>query len=719
MIAFRRLLLTLALTTALPAAIAAEAAPPAVAATGEALASIDALYADVSIIGTSPEGFAWSPDASRLLFLWNEGGAGRRDVWAYDPARRSKTRLTRFGDEGRTVSEAAWLSGGRIALVEGGRLLFRAPDGTMSAVEGVSGASRVAVSPDGRHLAFVSQRGLWVLPVMGGQPIRLVEGQAKLGIDSYSWNRDGKTLAFTLADERAMREIAISYDAGGKAHRELFARAFPGDPTNITYKIGTVAVGGGAPRLLERTDEGDPIWSYQLSPDGRRLLVNASDQSIKHHFIDVYDLADGRRSRFYSYDDPAQIRPDWQAVWDGDGKGMFLLTNRDGFNQIYHLPRAGVAPRQITRAPGEIDMFLLDAKHGRLYYRGNAPTYAERRWFRTGTGGGPTEEVTPGEGTHDVVFAPDFSKVADRASNDHTPPELHVRALNGRVQAEQVTRSPLPAFYRQRWADVRYVDYRSHVDGALLTARVMLPPDFDPTKRYPMIVGSVYSDAVRNQWGGRTAHPTWGLDQFLVARGYIVINPGIRGSFGRGRDWNKPMLHSYGTLDIDDIQDGASKLVDMGYADPKRIGIWGSSYGGLMTLMSLFKKPGFYAAGIAGAPASNVAHAYPEQQWIMGPPNGPDYPARYERQSALYQSQGLADPLMIIHGARDEVVLYADTMALTERMIGQGKLFELVTLPGAGHPWDMEGLPQTRFAFRKMVEFFDRHLRPADPAAAR
>lgn len=718
MTAFRRLLLALALTSSLTCGVAAQTASPPVPAEN-VLVSIDALYAETSIIGTSPEGFVWAPDSSRLLFLWNEGGMGRRDIWSYDPIARRKTRLTSFGADGKSVSDAVWLSSGRIALVESGRLLIRDQDGSVSPVDAPAGVSRLAASPDGRTLAFVAERGLWVLSAEGGPVRRLVEGQPKLGIDSYSWSRDGRTLAFVLADERAMREVAISYDAGGKAHRDLFARAFPGDPTNITYAIGTVALDGAAPRLFDRPDQGDPIWNYQLSPDGRRLLVNASDQSIKHHFIDVYELANGRRTRFYSYDDPAQIRPDWQASWDSAGWGIFLLTNRDGYNQIYHIPAVGKAPKRITNVPGEIDMFALDAQRGRLFFRANAPTYAERRWFSTSVKGGAVTAITPTEGTHDVAFPPDFSRFADRASNDRTPPELHVGTTAGSAVAEQVTKSPLPAFYRQRWADVRYVDYRSHVDGALLTARVMLPPDFDPATKYPMIVGSVYSDAVRNQWGGRTAHPTWGLDQFLVARGYIVINPGIRGSFGRGRDWNKPMLHSYGSLDIEDIQDGAQKLVDMGYADPKRIGIWGSSYGGLMTLMSLFKKPGFYAAGIAGAPASNVAHAYPEQQWIMGPPGGADYPARYEKQSALYQSQGLADPLMIIHGSRDEVVLYADTIALAERMITQGKLFELVTLPGAGHPWDMEGLPQTRFAFRKMVEFFDRNLQPAGVAGGR
>jgi dipeptidyl-peptidase-4 len=278
------------------------------------------------------------------------------------------------------------------------------------------------------------------------------------------------------------------------------------------------------------------------------------------------------------------------------------------------------------------------------------------------------------------------------------------------METVQVTHSPLPAFAERRWADVRYVPFISHVDGAELMARVMLPHGFKPDGTHPMVVGSVYSDGLLNQWGGRAAHPSWGIDQYLASRGFVVVSPEIRGSFGRGRDWNRAMLNSYGTQDIEDIADCVTTLTGLGYADPKRVGLWGSSYGGLMTLMSLFKKPGFYAAGFAGAPATNVWHAYPEQGWIMGLTEGEDYIERYRAQSALFHSAGLEDALTILHGTKDEVVLYADTMALVEKLIGQGKSFELVTLPGTGHAWAKQDRALTRFAYGKLAAFFERHL---------
>jgi dipeptidyl-peptidase-4 len=699
---------------AAPVGVGAATAPPPL--------SIEQLYADRSIIGTAPEGALWSADGRRLLFLWNATGGRFRDLWAYDAISCRKQRLTNLATattapDAPGIGEAIWLSDGRIAMTLGGVLHVVDAHGKVSTVPGApKGATKLAASPDGRRLAFAAGDTLWVSDD-GAPPRALFAAMSKRAVESYEWSRDSQRLAVLIADSGKMREVAIAYDAGGIAHRDVVTRAFPGDPGNIEYRIGVVnAVGGAPPRWLDRRNAGDPVWSYGLSADGRTLFVEQSDLTIKHHGVDLYDLDSGQRTPFFSEADPHKIRPDWQAAWAPDGRGLILQLDRDGYNHLYHIDSPGAQPRALTRGAWEVAQFRVDAAHRKVYFLSNQAGYAERRWYGTDMDGSAVLPVTPTPGTHDAIFSPNFDRIADRVSDDTTPPELHVGALGGTPALTRITTSPLPAFAQQRWASVRYVDYRSHGDGAPLTARVLLPPDYDPERRYPLIVGSVYSDAVRNQWGGRNAHPTWGLEQYLVAHGYIVINPGIRGSFGRGSAWNRPMHLNYGGLDIDDIQDGARHMVASGYADPARIGIWGSSYGGLMTLMSLFKKPGFYAAGVAGAPASNVFHAYPEQEWIMGAPSGADFPARYERQSALYHSAGLRDPLMIIHGTRDEVVLYADTIALAERLIAQNKRFELVTLPGSGHAWDNANLPQTRFAFSRMIDFLDRHLKPELPA---
>ena len=676
--------------------------------------SLDGLYSEPSIIGTPPDGATWSADSQWLAFLWNDGGRPFRDIWVHHVATGIRQRLTRLGDDGRPgpgISRAAWAGDGRIVFVLDGRLHVVGPDGAVGEVEPRrQDVGAIAVSADGHHLAFTAGGSLLVRDLRIDGPARLLVATTdRMAVESFEWAARDPLIAFVLADYRAVREIEIAYDARGEARRDRHTRAFPGDEI-VRLRPGVVSAAGGDPVWFERPDEQDAIWGYGLSADARSIFVSSSDLGIKHHRVDVYDVATAARTPWYEFTDPVQIRPDWQVAWSPGDQGLILLTDRDGHNHLYRLPAAGAVPEPITEGPWEIEAFRIDPRRQLIHFTAARPHLADRTLHRVPVAGGQVEALHPGHGTQMPVYSPDFAWAADRFSDDLSPPDLYLRALDGQKAPVRLTQSPQPAFHQQRWAEVRYVDGISRTDGAPLTMRLMLPRDHDPARRYPLVVGSVYSDTLRNQWGGRDAHPSWALDQYLADRGFLVASPGIRGSFGRGRDWNRPMLHSYGQQDIEDIADCVQALVDQGYADPRRVGIWGSSYGGLMTLMSLFKKPGFYAAGVAGAPATNVSHAYPEQEWIMGPPRGDDHPARYERQSALYHTAGLADPLMIIHGTRDEVVLYSDTIALVERLIEQGKRFELVILPGSGHAWARETLAQTRFAYGKLAEFFERHL---------
>lgn len=732
-----------AVTLSLATAVTAADGPPQLASSaGEAQVagttlSIGELYRYQSLIGTTPEGYSWSQDGDTVLFLWNDEGFSFRDVWAYSARTGEKTRLTFLGRESDPqaeapgVAQAVMLGGGRVAFTLAGQLHIREADGSVSRVETDKQAVRkLAVSPDGKWLAFVSGHPvdtrnrvtvggvLWVRGTdqNGDSAARRIvsSDDPKVYVQDFEWASDSKAIAFQQSDDRAMPERDIYFYADGALQNNRVIRAFPGDETTQA-KVGLVSLVSGEVRFFDRPDPKHHIWDYGLSEDGERLFVSGSDLQAKEHTIYLYDAATGARETFYQLREPRHLRPDWQVEWAPDDDGLIILTDRDGWLQLYHQRTAGETPRQITRGEWEIESFAVDPATNSLYFTANKSHLADRQIYRVSVAGEEVERVSGVEpGTHQPVYSPDFRRIADWYSNDAMPPELFVIDTERLGKATRITQSPQPEFYDQTWADTRYVEFPSHVDGINLVARLSLPANFDPKLRYPVIVGSVYSDAVRNQWGGRRAHPTWGLDQYLVGQGYIVVSVNVRGSWGQGRDHNQTQLHSYGEMDINDLESGVRYLIAQGYADPDRIGIWGSSYGGLMTIMSLAKKPGLYAAGIAGAPATNVWHAYPSQMWIMGPPEGEDMPARYEAQSALYQAGGIEDPLMIIHGSRDPVVLYSDTIALAEAMIEREQMFELVTLPGAHHGWDLENLPQTRFSFRKMIEFFDRNVKSRD-----
>ena len=696
--------------------------------------SIGELYRYQSLIGTTPEGYSWSRDSDTVLFLWNDQGYSFRDVWTYSVRTGEKTRLTFLGQDSDPhaerpgISQAVMLGDRRVALTLDGKLHIREPDGSVSPVETDKQAVRgLTVSPDGKWLAFVSGSPVDIRNrvTLGGELwIRATEDRRessarrlvgsddpKIYVQDYEWADNSGSIVFNHSDDRAMPERDIYFYADGELQNNRVIRAFPGDETTRA-RIGLVSLASNEIRYFDRPDPKHHIWDYGLSGDGKRLFISGSDLEAKEHTIYLYDVGSGGRETFYQLDDPRHLRPDWQVDWAPDDEGLIILTDRDGWLQLYHQRNAGEQPRQITQGEWEIESFAVDNTTNSLYFTANKSHLADRQIYRVPAAGGEVERVSgSASGTHQPVYSPDFSHIADWYSSDTMPPELFVIDTDRPREATRITRSPQPEFYDQTWADTRYVEFPSHVDGMNLVARLSVPANFDPTRRYPVIVGSVYSDAVRNQWGGRRSHPTWGLDQYLVGQGYLIISVNVRGSWGQGREHNQTQLHSYGGTDIDDLESGVRYLIAQGHADPDRVGIWGSSYGGLMTIMSLAKKPDVYAAGIAGAPATNVWHAYPSQMWIMGPPEGDDMPARYEAQSPLYHAEGIEDPLMIIHGSRDPVVLYSDTIALAEGMIEREQMFELVTLPGAHHGWDLESLPQTRFSFRKMIDFFDRNVK--------
>ena len=707
----------------------AQAPPPATPV------SIDQLYAIPSMIGTAPQRPVWSPDKKQIAFLWNDQGRRFRDVWLYSTVTAKKQRVTarasEFADDAwdEGISEVAWLAGpARFAYVLRGALFVVGADGhSIPVLPERHHVHELSLSPDERYLAFVEGGNpgvnaqmvlpggaLWIVDARHPEEQRasaLVPGGERTYVGEYRWSESGKLIAFVRTDASRVRQYDLHYQLDGTDQVEHLTRPFPGDSTP-RHTIGVVAPADGAIHWMPRANESDPVWDLSLSHNGESLLVDQSDFLIKHRQVLIYAVATATSREFLSEDDPTRTRADWQAGWAPDGKGIIVLSDRGGYSQLFAISGEGTTPRQITSGPWDVSSFQVDAAHRYIYFVANESQVAERQYYRVPVSGGRIERLSGVPGTHEPVYSADFRFAADLFSSDDTPFDLYLTALDGKRKAVPVTKSPLPAFDDQHWAKVEYVSFKSHVDGALLFGRVVLPLGYDPSRRYPLIVGSVYRDTLRNQWGGRTAHPSWGFDQALASRGYMVLTVGIRSSSGQGRA-HAQGLKAYGSIDIEDLESGVRFLTQQGRIDPARVGIWGSSYGGLLTLMSLFKKPDVYAVGVAGAPASNVWHAEPEQQRVMGEPAGADYPGRYERQSAFTMTANLRKPLMIIHGTKDRTVLYADTLALQQRFIEEGKdMVEIVPLPGSDHPWDQHSLAQTRFAYQKMINFFDRYLQP-------
>jgi len=724
-------MLSAGLITAAPAE--AQAGPPP---SGKRL-SLEGLYTLPRIIGTAPKALAWSPDSRTVAFLWNEDGTNFYDVYMTAPEDPKPVRLTSMphrtlsgkpsgSPEAITEAESIELDPGVSAVrwhPDGKRLVLSFRQASYILIPGqepekmteaVGIEPMAMVSPQGKLQAFLRGGVLTVRPVGDpGAPAReLLKPAAGIRLRVNAWSPDGRRILVTEIDARRMpRRKVPDYLPAETEVREV-PRAFPGEETS-TQRVGIIDVASAAARWLDFGDRPlDMITSLAWSPDGRSVLIDACDRFVKDRSLSVVDAATGAVREWVRERDPVNITPGWQARWAPDGKGIYFLSDREEDYHIWYMPAAGVDPKRITRGPWAVFSFEVSPAAKAIFFVANAGRPEERHLFRVALKGGTPVRMSARPGTHAPVVSPGGRFAADIFSSDELPFDLFLTKLGsaaGTPESErQVTHSPRPEFGDYTWAKAGYVTFPSRTDGTTLYGRLTLPRGLDKGKKYPAILGSVYSDTVRNQWGGRTAHPTWGLDQYLLQEGYVLLNVDVRGSEGHGAQYRRGLFQGYGVIDIEDLHSGVEYLRTLGYVDAERIGIWGSSYGGLMTTMSLFKKPGIYRAGVAGAPATNVFHAQPGQMWVMMDPR--EHRDRYEASSPLYHAAGLRDPLMIIHGMRDTVVLYKDTVVLVDRLIGLGKDVDLVTLPDSEHSWDTGPSRQTIFAFKKLVEHFEKHL---------
>jgi dipeptidyl-peptidase 4 len=700
--------------------------------------TIERLYSLPWLVGTKPEGPKWSPDSQRLAFLWNDEGTNFYDVWLADRTTGKAVRVTSMprplspvdpgtdiikleqqarAETDRGVSDVLWAPDGEHLLFNFHGQLYQVMPGQppQRLINSDLEQNNASSSPHGNRVAYLSGGNLWVMTLDGNKASTkeiYAPGKNEVSVEEFHWSADGKHLAFIESDASRVPTRGIPNYLGAETTLPRVKRPFPGEPSE-SRRLGIVSADGGDVQWAELG--GDPLdlfFGISWSPDSKSILVDKSDLYIKDRRLLLVDPNTGSAKLLLQEVDPKNVTAEWWSDWAPDGRGIFFISDRDNDYHVYYESITGGEPKRITSGKFAVFSASVCPAARALFVVTNQGKVEERQLFRVPIMGGEPQRITETPGTHSPVPSPDGQYLADIFSSDGTPPDLYlIKASASQVAAhsmEQVTHSPLPEFYEFHWVTARYVDFPNVNDGTMLHARLTLPPGFDPTKKYPAILGSVYSNSVHNQWGGRIFHPTWGLDQYLAQQGYVIMNVDISGSSGYGKSFRQRIGMDYGGVDVDDLYSGVKYLVGQGFVDEHRVGIWGSSYGGLLTSMSLFTRPGVYQAGVAGAPATSLFHAETGEMRTMMAPQ--DHMEQYAKSSSFLRSGGLHDHLMIIHGMKDDVVLFKDSITLEQRLILQGKDVELVVLPNAPHGWDTEGFAQTRFAYRKLVDYFEKYL---------
>jgi dipeptidyl-peptidase-4 len=715
-------------------------APDAASTSGPNGWTLERVLSRPTLTGTPPSNPLWSPDGRHLAFLWKADAQARREIWLVEvdaePAGGGALReLTAGGDGASGVEGFAWMpDGGAIVHLRDGALWRTDLAGNASLVRAVGeGASDLDVAPDGRHASFLKAGDLWLVdladrtlrrathvgvPSISDVPLGRYRrpdveiGPYVWGGPTYAWSPDGRSIAVHHVDRRGLRAVPFPHYLGEETSPNLVRRSYPGDP-NEARSVGLLDVESGALRMLVLPDPtATRIVDFSWSRDGRLLIDRESDTCVDR-FLHVLD-PEAREPRLVWHDRrESRVYTAGGSAWHVDGDHVVVLADLADRYGLYAVHREGGEPRLLTDASCDVLGGPLVARNGAIFYAANDPRPSELHACVTSLDGAP-RRLTSQPGESRPYPSPDGRHLAILHSSDTSPTELHlleVPGQGGSGPARRITRSPSPEFEALARVEPRYVTFPSLVDDAVLHARILEPRDLDRSRRHPVIFGPVYSNTVRNRWSG-----LWSmLQQVLVDRGFVVVQVDVRGSTGYGRSFREEFLMDFAGRDLDDLASAVAYMESLPHIDPDRIGIWGSSYGGTLTVYALLKKPGLFDAGVACAAAVDPHFFGSDDVAIVRRPDS--HPEAFLRGAAQYAAN-LEDPLLLVHGMQDQVVPFKTVVDLAEALMLEGKDFDFAFAPAGTHRWS--GPPHyARYLLGKLVAHFERHLRGGSGSLAR
>lgn len=471
------------------------------------------------------------------------------------------------------------------------------------------------------------------------------------------------------------------------------------------------AAADGKPPADRDVDLSEPLWS----DDGSRAVIDARSLDHKDRWILALDEDTGKtRVIAHDHDDAWLDGPGaFTLGWMKGDQEIYFQSERTGYSHLYTVPFAGGDAKALTSGKWEVESAVLSNDKSRFFLVTNEPDPGEKQVYEMSADGAPRTRLTALPGGHSMVPSPDDQWFADVYSYTNKPPELYVQEARANapargIVAKKLTSSPSPEFGEYPWLDTPIETFAAR-DGAMPRAHVYKPANY--RKGGPAVLfvhGAGYLQNVDRWWPSNYARE-YMFHQFLMERGYLAADIDYRGSAGYGRDWRTAIYEHMGGKDLDDNIDAARWLVSKYGADPKRLAIYGGSYGGFITLMAMFKEPDVFRAGAALRPVTNWAN-YNDRYTsdILNLPQSD--PEAYKRSSPIYFAQGLKGALLICHGMADTNVHFQDTVELVQKLIELHKEnWELAVYPVENHAF----VEPSSWAdeYKRIFDLFEKNLK--------
>jgi len=721
---------------------------------------LERLFSAPDLSGPSMRGVKISPDGKLVAYLRARADdKDRFDLWAYD-VRQSRDRMlvdsrTLAGaDKVLSAEEEARRERQRTSAYSGIVEYSFAPDSRhlliplngdlyvydlgrkpADAVRRLTNTEAYETdarfSPRSNYVSFVRDQNLHIIELATGKERAVTDdgkglvsygtaefiAQEEMDRDTgYWWSPDERYIALTRVDESPVAEVQRfeiqatgatvvqqRYPATGQknAHVDLLVADLP---ARSQMKLD---LGAETDIYLPRVD-----WF----PDSLGIAVQRQSRDQKKLELLRFDVLTGRGRVLLTEHSEHWVPLHSELTFLQHSPQFIWASSRSGYQHLYLYRNDGMLIRPLTSGEfmvvaesPESAIRAIDERARRVYFTANLPSPLERQmfWVSLDQPANP-QRVTNGAGWHSVAMSQDARVFVDTASDANTPRSVTLRNANGkRISAM------LPNQLDAAHPYSRYVD--EHVrpefgtiaaaDGQPMYYKLLKPRVLEPSKRYPVLVdvyGGPGAQRVSNAWGSL-------FHQYLVQHGYVVFLLDNRGSGMRGERFETALGLRMGDIEVQDQVRGVEFLRSLPFVDGKRIGIFGWSYGGYMTLMSLMKAPDAFAAGVAGAPVTDWAlyDTHYTERYLSTPALNPE---GYRLSNVLQFADRLSRPLLLVHGMADDNVLFAHSTALMKKLQDLQKLFDLMTYPGGKHGLIRQNITGLH-AHANLVRFFDRELR--------
>ncbi|MBT8105152.1 MAG: S9 family peptidase [Woeseiaceae bacterium] len=589
-------------------------------------------------------------------------------------------------------------------------------------------------SPDSQFIAYMYLNNIYIESI-DGRTIRqlthdgsdlIVNGtgdwvnEEEFGLrDGFKWSPDSKQLCYWQFDTEGVGTFYMIRNTDDVYSQPIPLQYPKAGTTNSAVRVGVVDIESAETVWVKLT--GDPRQDYVPQMDwadsSEQLIIQYVNRLQNRNEVLIANAADGSVQHIFTDEDDAWLDVNEDVKWLAGGKYFTWLSERDGWRHLYIVSRDGEEVRLVT--PGEFDIIQvdhIDTANGWVYYTASPDDPVARYLFRSPLTGEPeVERLTPGSepAFHEYEIAPNSKWAFRTFSTLNKPPTVDIVSLPGHTSQRIIVDNDKVEKLLQATSRVETEFFEVDIgDGVVLDAWMMKPPDFDPRKKYPLLMhvyGEPAGQTVIQRWRpGRGERHLWHV--MLAQQGYVVASVDNRGTPApRGRAWRKSIYGQVGILaSADQAEAVRTLLTERPYLDPQRVGSWGWSGGGQMTLNAMFRYPDLYRTGIALAFVSDQRlYDTIYQERYMGLPE--DNAEGYEQGSPITHAAGLKGKLLIIHGTADDNVHYQNTEQLVDKLIALNKTFTFMMYPDRSHSIDEK--PNTkRHLYTLMTNFLHEHL---------